>query len=89
MDDQVKCVEHVACTDMKRIYSFIRGRELKKDLKETRLEEAEWTGFIWLKTATITGFFFEHRTFSVKLYYIHKESITVKIQYSYNKNRIQ
>jgi hypothetical protein len=30
---------------------------LKKDLKETRLGEGGWTGFIWLKTATITMFF--------------------------------
>jgi hypothetical protein len=42
---------------MKRIYSFIRGRELEKDLKETRLGEGGWTGFIWLKTSTITRFF--------------------------------
>ena len=50
-------MEHAACTDTKRIYSFIRGRKLKKDLKETMLGEGGWTGFIWLKTAAITTFF--------------------------------
>jgi hypothetical protein len=33
------CVEHLACIDVKCIYSFVSGRELKKDLKAARLGE--------------------------------------------------